>query len=135
MFEPTLTFCERQVRRLVEKHPGFYPMYTHQGRWKHDLPLWTHWCDGFLPCMMCVFHSRYAPASVEARWWLDQAARYSKPLEPRKFDREVHDLGFIFMSTYYRWLRATGDPALRDVLVEAGRTMALRFNRKGQCLR
>jgi len=133
--EEALAFGERQVRRLIEKHPGFYPMYTHQGRWKHDLPLWTHWCDGFLPGMMWIFHSRHAPESAEARWWLDQAVRYSKPLEPRKFDREVHDLGFIFMSTYYRWLQATGDPALRDVLIEAGRTMALRFNRKGQYLR
>jgi unsaturated chondroitin disaccharide hydrolase len=135
VFEETLAFGERQVRRLVEKHPGFYPMYTHQGRWKHDLPLWTHWCDGFLPGVMWIFHSRHAPASEEARWWFDQAVRYSKPLEPRKLDREVHDLGFIFMSTYYRWLRATGDPTLRDVIVEAGRTMALRFNRKGQYLR
>jgi unsaturated chondroitin disaccharide hydrolase len=130
-----LGFGERQVGRLIEKHPGFYPMYTHQGRWKHELPAWTHWCDGFLPGVMWIFHSRHAPASEEARWWLDQAVRYSTPLEPRKLDREVHDLGFIFMSTYRRWLQATGDPALRDVLVEAGRTLALRFNREGQYLR
>ena len=37
----------------------------------------------------------------------EQAIRYSKPLEPRKHDRDVHDLGFIFMSTYYRWFRIT----------------------------
>lgn len=135
LFEETLAFGERQVRRLVEEHPGFYPMYTHQGRWKHDLPVWTHWCDGFLPGMLWIFHSRQAHASEEARWWFDQAVRYSKALEPRKFDREVHDLGFIFMSTYYRWLQASGDPALRDVLVEAGRTMALRFKPNGQYLR
>ena len=26
-----------------------------------------------------------------------------KALEARKHDREVHDLGFLFFSTYYRW--------------------------------
>ena len=82
-------------------------MYTMQGRWKHSGEAWTHWCDGFLPGMLWIFHSRHAPAS-ERGWWRQQAIRYSKPLEPRKHDREVHDLGFIFMSTYYRWLQANG---------------------------
>jgi len=56
-------------------------------------------------------------------------------LEPRQHDRNVHDLGFIFMSTYHRWHQATGDPALLQVLVQAGRTMGLRFKEKGQYLR
>jgi unsaturated chondroitin disaccharide hydrolase len=131
LFENTLEFAARQVKRLVESHPDFYPLYTHQGRWKHDLPAWTHWCDGFLPGMMWIFHSR----QMEGRYWLEQAVRYSKPLEPRQFDRDVHDLGFIFMSTYYRWLQQTGDSRLRDVLIQAGRTMSLRFREKGQYLR
>jgi unsaturated chondroitin disaccharide hydrolase len=135
LFESTLDFAQRQVKRLVEQHPDFYPMYTHQGRWKHDLPAWTHWCDGFLPGMMWIFQARQAAGSAESRYWLDQAVRYSQPLEPRKFDRDVHDLGFIFMSTYSRWLALTGDAALRDVLIQAGRTMSLRFREKGQYLR
>jgi unsaturated chondroitin disaccharide hydrolase len=47
----------------------------------------------------------------------------------------VHDLGFIFMSTYYRWYQLTKDPGLKNVVVEAGKTMALRFKEKGQYLR
>jgi unsaturated chondroitin disaccharide hydrolase len=47
----------------------------------------------------------------------------------------VHDLGFIFMSTYYRWWKLTREPALQEVLVEAGRTMSLRFKEKGRYLR
>jgi unsaturated chondroitin disaccharide hydrolase len=43
----------------------------------------------------------------------------------------VHDLGFIFFSTYLRWYRLTGDAALRDVLIEAGRTLALRRQKGG----
>lgn len=135
LFAHALDFAEQQVRRLVERDPDFYPMYTHRGRWRHDLPAWTHWCDGFLPGMMWIFHQRHAPGTPEAAWWLEQALRYTKPLEPRKHDRDVHDLGFIFMSTFRRWHALTGEPAARDVVIEAGRTMALRFREKGQYLR
>jgi unsaturated chondroitin disaccharide hydrolase len=135
LFESALGFAERQVKRLLERYPGFYPMYTHQGRWKHDLPAWTHWCDGFLPGMMWILHGRHARSGTEAQWWMDQAVRYSQPLEPRKLDREVHDLGFIFMPAYGRWLKLTGEAGLRDVLIQAGRTMALRFRERGGYLR
>jgi unsaturated chondroitin disaccharide hydrolase len=135
LFVKALDFGERQLKRLIANHPGFYPMYTHQGRWKHELPLWTRWCEGFLPGMMWIFHGRHEEDSPCARWWLDQAIRYTAPLEPRKLDCEVHDLGFLFMPTYYHWLQATGADELREVLIQAGRTMALRFREKGQYLR
>lgn len=135
LFEETIAFAARQVRRLVERYPDFYPMYTHQGRWKHDLPAWTHWCDGFLPGMMWIFCRRAEPGSADAAWWREQAIRYTRPLEPRKHDRDVHDLGFIFMSSYHRWHELEPDPALEAVLVEAGRTMALRYREKGRYLR
>ena len=135
LFEETLEFAARQVRRVIERYPDFYPMYTHQGRWKHDLPAWTHWCDGFLPGMMWIFCRRAPLGSAEAAYWREQAIRYTRPLEPRQHDREVHDLGFIFMSTYYRWNQLEPDPAREAVLIQAGRTMALRYREKGRYLR
>ncbi|HTT64726.1 MAG TPA: glycoside hydrolase family 88 protein [Bryobacteraceae bacterium] len=135
LFEAAFVFAARQLRTLVERYPDFYPMYTAGGRWKHTGEAWTHWCDGFLPGMLWIVYSRQPAGSDESRWWRAQAIRYSRPLEPRKLDREVHDLGFVFMSSYYRWYGFTPDPALKAVLVEAGRTMALRFQEKGQYLR
>jgi len=134
LLEEALEFARRQVRGIIEGYPDFYPMYTQEGRWKHDLPAWTHWCDGFLPGMMWIFARRGA-GSEEGEWWRRQAVRYTRPLEPRKLDREVHDLGFIFMSTYLRWYWLNGEPALNDVLIQAGRTMGLRFKEKGEYLR
>ena len=58
-FERALQFGEAQVRRLVAQEPDFYPMYTREGRWKHDGPAWTRWCDGFLPGMMWIFCARH----------------------------------------------------------------------------
>lgn len=134
-FAKALEFAEGQVERLIEKEPGFYPMYTHRGKWRHELPAWTHWCDGFLPGMMWIFHRRHGAGSERGRWWFEKAVEYSAPLEPRKLDREVHDLGFIFLSSFGRWYEATGEPRLREVLIEAGRTLAMRFQEKGRYLR
>lgn len=134
LFEEAFRFAQKQVRNLIEKHPDFYPMYTMQGRWKHEGPAWTHWCDGFLPGMMWIFRKRLGD-TPEGKYWQEQAIRYSKPLEPRQHDRDVHDLGFIFFSTYHRWYRLSKDPELNRVLVQAGQTMAQRFKEKGQYLR
>jgi unsaturated chondroitin disaccharide hydrolase len=128
-YREALAFASRQVRALVEREPDFYPMYTHRGRWRHDLPAWTRWCDGFLPGIMWILCARGDQS------WREPAMRYSKSLEPRQYDRDVHDLGFIFHSTYRRWYELTGEAALNDVLIQAGRTMALRFREKGGYLR
>jgi unsaturated chondroitin disaccharide hydrolase len=127
--EEALGFAGRQVLGMIERYPDFYPMYTQAGRWKHEGEAWTHWCDGFLPGMLWLLHRHTGDA-----WFRQQAERYSRPLEPRQHDRNVHDLGFIFMSSYHHWFRLSRDPALRDVLIQAGRTMGLRFQRPGAYL-
>jgi unsaturated chondroitin disaccharide hydrolase len=134
LLEDAFAFAQRQVRATVENQPGLYPMYTQNGKWKHEGQVWTHWCDGFLPGMMWIIHKRLV-GSDEAEWWMDQAIRYTRPLEPRKFDRDVHDLGFIFMSTYHRWYRLTRQNDLNLVLIQAGQTLAQRFKENGQYLR
>ncbi len=73
--------------------------------------------------------------------WRALAESYSKSLEHRKDDRDVHDLGFIFYhGTYKRWFEATlreGSPdySLNEVVIHAGQTLALRFNEAAGCLR
>lgn len=133
LFEKTFEFGKSQVKRLIQAHPGFYPMYTDDGKWKHNKPAWTHWCDGFLPGIMWIAekHSKGA----DAKFWEEKAIQYSTGLEPRKLDRDVHDLGFIFFSTYHRWYRKTRDRELNEVLIQAGQTMGLRFKEKGRYLR
>ncbi len=135
LFDAAFRFAARQLHALIERHPDFYPMYTVAGRWYHSGETWTHWCDGFLPGMLWSVYARQSPGTPESRWWREQAIRYSRPLEPRKSDRTVHDLGFLFMSSYHRWFGFTPDPTLKATMVEAGRTMALRFQEKGQYLR
>ena len=134
--EHAFSFAQQQVRALVERNPDFYPLYTDKGKWKHSKPAWTHWCDGFLPGMMWIFHQETGDSQ-----WRALAEKYSKTLEPRKDDREVHDLGFIFYhGTYKRWYEATvrdgsPDQSLKDVVTHAGKTLSLRFNDLAGCMR
>ncbi|MGA8656546.1 MAG: glycoside hydrolase family 88 protein [Chthoniobacterales bacterium] len=127
--EAALRFAETQVRRLITSHPDYFPLFTKKGRWVHDSEAWTNWCEGFLGGMLWIFARR-----TEDPWWREKAEHYSRLIEPRKYDRSVHDLGFLFLPTWKVWYELTGDPSKNEVVIEAGRTLASRFNAKGQYL-
>src|SRR3954454_16196645 len=128
-YTKALEFGEQQVAALIEKHPDFFPIYTVGGKWRHGGELWTDWTGGFLAGQMWQFHKRTGSAE-----WRKRAEHYSKLLEHRQHDRKVHDLGFIFLSTYLPWYELTKDEQLHQVLIQAGRTLAMRFMPKGQYL-
>ena len=128
-YTTALEFAEGQVSNLIEKHPDFFPIYTEDGKWHHEGELWTDWTGGFLAGMMWQFHLRTGDNK-----WRQHAEHYSKLLEHRKTDRNVHDLGFIFLNTYLPWYRLTREKHLNEVLITAGQTLAKRFQRKGQYL-
>jgi unsaturated chondroitin disaccharide hydrolase len=119
-----------KVRALVERHSDRFPLYTVDGRWAVDAEAWTNWCEGFLGGQLWLLAEHTGDP-----WFRERAEHYSRLIEPRKDDRGVHDLGFLFWSTWRRWHDAAGDPAKDDVVVHAGRTLALRFNERGRYLR
>jgi len=124
-----LEFAQRQVAATIERHPDYFPIYTRCGKWRHQGELWTDWTGGFFAGMMWQYFRRTGDP-----WWRQQAEHYSRLLEHRQLDRNVHDLGFIFLNTYLPWYELTGDRALRGVLIQAGRTLAQRFMEKGEYL-
>jgi unsaturated chondroitin disaccharide hydrolase len=127
--ERALDFAAQQVRATVLRDPGFFPTHTRGGRWRHAGELWTDWCGGFHTGMLWLFAHRTGDP-----WWRTTAEHYSRLLEARQHDRDVHDLGFIFLNSYFPWYRLTGEEHLNDVLITAGRTLALRFDAKGRYL-
>jgi unsaturated chondroitin disaccharide hydrolase len=119
-----------KVTRLVTDHPNAFPLYTRQGKWVIQGEAWTNWCEGFLGGQLWILSSR-APEQKRADFRV-AAEHYSRLIEDRAVDDTVHDLGFLFWSTYRRWFEATGDPQKRDVLVTAGRTTASRYRAIGR---
>jgi unsaturated chondroitin disaccharide hydrolase len=128
--EAAFDFAARQLHRLVETHPDRFPMYTVNGKWLHGGEAWTNWCEGFLGGQLWLLYEHTGDAH-----WRQKAEHYSRLIEHRKDDRDVHDLGFLFWSTWKRWYDLTGDPEIHRVVIDAGRTLSLRFKEKGHYLR
>ena len=120
---------QRQVAATIERTPDYFPIYTVGGRWHHDGRTVDRLDRRLLRRHdVAILPPQRRPA------WRERAEHYSRLLEHRQHDRNVHDLGFIFLNTYRPWYELTGDERLHDVLIQAGRTLALRFQEKGQYL-
>ncbi|MES1213700.1 MAG: glycoside hydrolase family 88 protein [Singulisphaera sp.] len=129
-FERALLFAQAQVAHTVAQAPDYFPIYTVDGRWHHSGDLWTDWTGGFFAGMMWKFYAHNRDPV-----WRQRAEYYSRLLTHRQHDRNVHDLGFIFLNTYRPWHELTGESELHEVLVQAGKTLAKRFMERGQYLR
>jgi unsaturated chondroitin disaccharide hydrolase len=122
--------AEEKVRALVRSRPGEFPLYTLEGRWAPSAEAWTNWCEGFLVGLLWLLAEHTGDP-----WLRGEAERYSLMIEARKRDTEVHDLGFLLWSSWRRWFELTGDPVKDAVVVEAGHTLAMRFQERGRYLR
>jgi unsaturated chondroitin disaccharide hydrolase len=125
-----LEIAAGKVSRLITDYPDYFPLYTDQGRWKHGKEAWTNWCEGFLGGQMWLFYELGLGEE-----WKPRAEHYSKLVEERQFDDQVHDLGFVLCPTWKKWWELTGDDAQRQVVIQGGKTMATRFNTRGRYLR
>ncbi len=127
--ERAFEFAQAQVRRLITRHPDYFPLYTQGGLWHHQGEAWTSWGEGFLAGMLWIF-ARHTGNP----WWRTQAEHYSRLIEPRKDERTTQSLGSLFMPSYKRWYELTGDAVKHEVVLTAGRTLAQRFNERGKYL-
>ena len=123
--------AEAKVRDLVTRHPGRFPLYTEKGRWAVDAEAWTNWCEGFLGGQLWLLAQHTGdPWFRAAGRGLQRAHRgpQGRPQRPRPRLPVLADLAAL----------VRGRPATRrrnDVVVHAGRTLAMRFNEKGRYLR
>lgn len=131
--EQAFDFGVAQLERMLAKWPSDKPapIYTENGVWTRPAYMWTDWCPGFYAGMMWLAFEHTGESK-----WRQVAEEYTRALEPRKFDRDVHDLGFIFMSTADRWHRLLpeGDAAkqwLKDLLITAGTIQSFRWKNTG----
>jgi Glycosyl Hydrolase Family 88. len=129
--ELAFSIAQSRVRRLITEHPGQIPVYTQDGHWHFDEDSWAPiWTGGFLAGMMWIF----AEHGTDPSWRAD-AEKYSRLVEGRKLDAGTHDIGFLFTPSWGRWHAAEPSAETREVLIQAGRTMAGRFNAAGKYLR
>src|SRR3954451_9510702 len=92
-----LALAARQARRVLDQHPGYSPMYTVGGKWGREGERWTHWGEGFFPGILWLLPRRAGDAE-----WGAPAEALSRVSDPPRHHRLVHDLGFLFLTTYAR---------------------------------
>lgn len=88
------------------------------------------WCSGFFPGMLWQMY-RYS----HDPFWRQQAASATWLLDDLKYDGGTHDLGFMVYSSFGLAWQLTGERSYRDVVLQAARTLATRFNPSVGCIR
>jgi unsaturated chondroitin disaccharide hydrolase len=131
--------CE-QVARTAERLEGTgeFPHVTDNGRWRTwpaniyagwDGDNWSHgnWTCGFWVGLMWLAYLRTQDPRFE-KW----ARHFGELVEPRQYDENTHDIGFVFYPSFALGQWVTGSDKLAGPAVQAARTLATRFNQQGK---
>jgi len=97
------------------------PRTFEQGQLKTVAP--RDWTSGFFPGTMWYLYEFTGDAK-----WKAAARDYTRRLEAVKNYRGTHDLGFMIFCSYGNAHRLAPDPADREVIIQASRTLSTRYN-------
>ncbi|MFN3309916.1 MAG: glycoside hydrolase family 88 protein [Anaerolineales bacterium] len=125
-FQRAVQVASQKLIHLVTTYPNLMPSFTENGKWRLQEAGWTNWCEGFLGGALWLIY-----LLTGERRFREYAEHYSRLIEVRKTDRTVHDLGFLFLPTWGRWYTIDGDLRAQEVLIQAGRTLAERYQSPG----
>lgn len=96
--------------------------------------LWTSnykwWCSGFYPGSMWYVYEYTGDEKVK-----ELALKYQAGLEPLRFRKDDHDIGFQLMCSYGNCLRLTEDQTCVPVLIDGANSLASRFDPEVGCTR
>ena len=96
--------------------------------------LWTSnykwWCSGFYPGSMWYVYEYTGDEKIK-----ELALKYQAGLEPLRFRKDDHDIGFQLMCSYGNCLRITEDQTCVPVLIDGANSLASRFDPEVGCTR
>ena len=99
-----------------------------------DGTLWTSnykwWCSGFYPGSLWYVYEYTGDERIK-----QLALEYQAGLEPLRFRKDDHDIGFQLMCSYGNCLRLTGDQTCVPVLIDGANSLASRFDPEVGCTR
>ena len=88
------------------------------------------WCIGFFPGELWQMY-KYS----HDPFWREQAVSNTWPIERVKLNTGSHDLGFMVYNSFGKAWEQTGEQSYRDVVVQAARSLATRFDERVGCIR
>ena len=127
--ENELNFCELQLKKSVALNTDYtkHPRLIESGDKHWEMPVndILDWTVGFYPGILWQMYDITAK-----EYWKDEALKRTLPLEPYKYNKEHHDIGFMMYSSYGQAYRLTGEKEYRDVLIQSAKSLISRFNPK-----
>ncbi len=123
-FKENIDFASKQVGhqvKLIEESGKFLnPRTTYKNEIEYIKA--TDWTSGFFPGTMWLMYSLTNDTK-----WKDLGIKYNKEIESVKYLTSTHDLGFMIGCSFGTGYRLTQDPAYKDVLIEAAKSLSTRF--------
>jgi unsaturated chondroitin disaccharide hydrolase len=113
-----------QLRRAatnLDPSKGYPRVTTADGNW--ELQSSSQWTSGFFAgSLWYMYQVTHAPE------WRALAERWTVGLESNKTKTTTHDLGFMIFDSFGHGYLLTGDQHYKDVVMEASRSLATRYN-------
>ncbi|MGK9125732.1 glycoside hydrolase family 88 protein [Olivibacter sp. SA151] len=90
----------------------------------------SDWTSGFFPGVLWYLYEYTGNQD-----WKREARRLTTMIEDEQYNGRTHDMGFKIYCSVGNGYRLTDDPHDREVLIQAAKTLATRFNPKVGCIR
>ncbi|MBE9664732.1 glycoside hydrolase family 88 protein [Mucilaginibacter boryungensis] len=88
------------------------------------------WCSGFFPGELWYLYQY-----TKNPKWLKEAKAYTANIEQEKTNGGTHDMGFKIYCSVGNGYKLTKDPHYKEVILEAAKTLATRFNPTVGCIK
>lgn len=109
-----------QTKLIEESGEILNPRTTHNNKIQY-IPI-DDWTSGFFPGSMWYMYD----LSKDDKW-KDLGIKYTEALDSVKYLKWHHDIGFMIYCSYGNAYRVTQNPAYKDVIVEAAKSLSTRF--------
>lgn len=88
------------------------------------------WTSGFFPGSLWYLYELTGDEELK-----EQAVKYTNMLNPVRYFKDTHDLGFMINCSYGNALRLSPSDTIKNVLIETADNLCLRFNPEIGCIR
>ncbi len=109
-----------QVKLIEESGKVLNPRTTYKNKIEY-VPI-DDWTSGFFPGSMWYMYDL-----TKNDMWQKAGVKYTEALDSVKFLKWHHDIGFMINCSYGNAYRVTKNPAYKEVMIEAAKSLSTRF--------
>ncbi|KAG8856226.1 hypothetical protein FRB96_006538 [Tulasnella sp. 330] len=139
----TFTSIARSIHDLLHPSasplkgpPESYPEYVEPGGSVSHPYTYTQsrfWTSGFFPGSIWLLYERaktygVTSGNIELEELLNLAKSWTEPIAQQAGRDNTHDVGFLFMPTFYKWYKLEKSEEAKQTMLKAARGLATRYH-------